>query len=132
MNGLWLWSSFIDLHASVQFCQHRWLRKLSLSNLIYFSFLFETTSVAYGNSWAIMVYDLIRDWIYFLALYSRTLWFICSKCSNLYLLTPNSSSISHFSLPLGNNNSVLCVCLFIVNMFFYAIFYIPHLNDIIW
>jgi len=37
--GVWVCSSFLDFHASVQFCQHHWLRKLSLFHFIIF-FLF--------------------------------------------------------------------------------------------
>ena len=58
----------------------------------------------YLPSWSIP-----RDWIYFPVLYSRTPLFIHSKCKRLHLLTPNSPSIPHPPLPLGNHQSVLCV-----------------------
>ena len=48
-------------------------------------------------------------WMYFPALYSKTLFFTHSKCNSLHLLTPNSHSLPH---PLDKHKSIESYVLF--------------------
>ena len=76
----------------------------------------------YLPSWSIP-----RDWIYFPVLHSRTSLLIHSKWNRLYLLTPNSQSIS-LPPPTPWQPQVcppyLCVCFYSVDRFICAIFYL--------
>ena len=111
--------SIVDLQGGASFCcTAKWL---SLTYIYIYMYI-------YIYTFSKMLFSTIsipRDWRWFPGLYSRTLFFIHSKCNSVHLLAPNSKSSPLSPSPQQPQVCSLCmwVYFFFVDLFINAIFY---------